>query len=226
MVVLATVAAVIIAGINLWLVATSHWRRLGVITVAGIAGAALSALMCQLVLDAATSDVLETAFDGTLSERRLRPGLRRSRSTSPGNPLHRRPPRRGEPGSIRSHQERSTLPHPNRVKDSAPTATRPGPAAVTLNICCAPSPPKTARSWGTRNQVIPSVEIHTAASKSLPGPLQADCHHSRTSGGHAQHLLDIVPAEDLLNVRDSGPGRRGYGRRSPLPPEGEPTRTP
>ncbi len=41
-----------------------------------------------------------------------------------------------------------------------PTATRPGPPAVTL---CMPASPKTASSWGTRDQVIPSTEVHTVA---------------------------------------------------------------
>ena len=40
-----------------------------------------------------------------------------------------------------------------------PTATKPGPPAATLTLTV----PKVA-SWGTRDQVIPSGEVHTAAS--------------------------------------------------------------
>ena len=35
--------------------------------------------------------------------------------------------------------------------------------AVTVVMNSSPGPPKTASSWGTRDQPIPSTEVHTAA---------------------------------------------------------------
>ena len=46
-----------------------------------------------------------------------------------------------------------------------PTAIRPASVAVTPVIS---EPPKTALSWGTRVQVIPSTEVQTAASVMWP----------------------------------------------------------
>ncbi len=47
---------------------------------------------------------------------------------------------------------------------SLPTATRPGPPAVTAYMPWEPGPPNTASLWGTRVHEVPFTEVHTAAA--------------------------------------------------------------
>lgn len=64
-----------------------------------------------------------------------------------------------------------------------------------------PSPLKTASSSGTRDQEIPSGEVHTAASE----PDLSNPTATRPLYGYAHHHLDTISAKDGLVVRDTGP---------------------
>ena len=96
----------------------------------------------------------------------------------------------------------------------APTATRPGPPAVALHITTSLSSRRTASSWGTLAQVIPSTEVQISGTYpkgevSHPGvavPLHSDGYQARSSDDHGSRLLVTGSAEDGFVVGDPRPG--------------------
>ena len=86
-----------------------------------------------------------------------------------------------------------------------PTATTPGPPAVTLLIHWRADPPKSASSWATRDQLSPSTDVPASASTSLLVTLQQE---RRADGTSKQATPPTFPdAAQQTEVQERSPLR-------------------